>query len=88
MRGNQLQYFGVIDFCDRLWGMERNGTVTSKPVISPKVSPWLVEPGCSTPTRFRVATVSNNLENSTYSLCFTPKLKLTTLSTVEYFDPI
>ena len=38
-------------------------------------APWLVEPGCSTPTRTPVGTVSNHMENLTPSLYLAPKEK-------------
>ena len=77
MRENQLEYFGEIAFFDRLWGMEQiesPSVVTPKADPSPVVSPWLDEPGCSTPKRTPVATVSNHMENLTPSLWY--KLKL------------
>ena len=74
MYKNQLQYFGEIEVSDRLWGM---GHVESPLLCTPNpsstVSPWLDEPGCSTPTHTPVATVSNQMENLTPSLCLGPK---------------
>ena len=69
---NQFKYFKEIEFFDRLWGMEQiesPSVVTPKADPSPAVSPWLDEPGCSTPKRTPVATVSNHMENLTPSLC-------------------
>ena len=89
---NQLEYFEEIEFFDRLWGMEQiesPSVVTPKADPSPVVSPWLDEPGCSTPKRTPVATVSNHMENLTPSLCLAPKKKrkLTTLKKAqEYLD--
>ena len=91
---NQLEYFEEIEFFDRLWGMEQiesPSVVTPKADPSPVVSPWLDEPGCSTPKRTPVATVSNHMENLTPSLCLAPKKerKLTTLEKAqEYLDLI
>ena len=91
---NQLQYFEEIDFFDRLWGMEQIESpllVTPKADPSPTVSPWLDEPGSSTPTRTPEATVSNHMKNLTPSLCLAPmkKQKLTTLEKAqEYLDLI
>ena len=89
---NQLEYFEEIEFFDRLWGMEQiesPSVFTPKADPSPAVSPWLDEPGCSTPKRTPVATVSNHMENLTPSLCLAPKKKrkLTTLEKAqEYLD--
>ena len=91
---NQLEYFEEIEFFDRLGGMElieSPSVVTPKADPSPVVSPWLDEPGCSTPKRTPVATVSNHMENLTPSLCLAPKKnrKLTTLEKAqEYLDLI
>ena len=91
---NQLEYFEEIEFFDRLWGMEQiesPSVVTPKADPSPVVSPWLDEPGCSTPKRTPEATVSNHMENLTPSLCLAPKKKrkLTTLEKAqEYLDLI
>ena len=91
---NQLEYFEEIEIFDRLWVMEQ---IESPSVITPKadpstaVSPWLDEPGCSTPNLTPVATVSNHMENLTTSLCLAPKKtrKLTTLEKAqEYLDLI
>ena len=68
---NQLEYFEEIEFFDRLWGTERiesPSVVTPKVDPSPAVSPWLDEPGCSTPKRTPVDTVNNHMENLTPSL--------------------
>ena len=75
MCANQLQYFEEIEFFDRLWGTEQIESpflITPKADPFPAVSPWLGEPGCLTPTRTLVATVSNHLENLTPSLCLAP----------------
>ena len=75
---NQLEYFEEIEFFDHLWGMEQiesPSVVNPKADPSPAVSPWLDEPGCSTPKRTPVATVSNHMENLTPSLCLVPKKK-------------
>ena len=75
---NQLEYFEEIEFFDRLWGMEQiesPSVVTPTADPSPVVSPWLDEPGCSTPKRTPVATVSNHMENLSPSLCLAPKKK-------------
>ena len=91
---NQLEYFEEIEFFDRLWGMEQIESpllVTPKADPSPTVSPWLDEPDSTTATRTPEATVSNQMENLTPSLCLAPKKKrkITTLEkTQEYLDLI
>ena len=68
---NQIQYLNKIEFFHRLWALERTyspSLVTPKADSSPAVSPWLVEPGCSTPARTTRATVSNHMKNVTSSL--------------------
>ena len=91
---NQLEYFEEIEFFDRLWGMEQiesPSVVTPKSYASPVVSPWLDEPGCSTPKRTPEATVSNHMENLTPSLCLAPKKKrklITLEKAQEYLDLI
>ena len=75
---HQLEYSEEIEFFDRLWGMEQiesPSVVTPKADPSPAVSPWLDEPGCSTPKRTPVAIVSNHMENLTPSLYLAPKKK-------------
>ena len=71
--------------------IESPSVVTPKADPSPVVSPWLDKPGCSTPKRTPVATVSNHMENLTPSLCLAPKKKkkLATLEKAqEYLDLI
>ena len=68
---NQIQYFSKIEFFHRLRAMEQTDSpslVTPKADSSSAVSPWLGEPGCSTPTRTTRATVSNQTKNLTSSL--------------------
>ena len=65
--------------------------VTPKADPSPTVSPWLDEPDSTTATRTPEATVSNQMENLTPSLCLAPKTKrkITTLEKAqEYLDLI
>ena len=74
----QLQYFEEIEFFDRLWEMEQIESPllnTPKADLSPTVSPWLDEGDSSTPTRTPEATVRNDMENLTPSLCLAPKKK-------------
>ena len=73
--------------------IESPSVVTPKADPSPAVSPWLDEPGCSTPksTPVPVATVSNHMENLYPSHCLAPKKKrkLTTLEKAQdYLDLI
>ena len=73
---NQSEYFEEIEFFDRLWGIEKvesPSVVIPKADPSPAVSPWLDIPGCSTPKRIPVVTVSNHMESLTPSLCLAPK---------------
>ena len=90
---NHLEYFEEIEFFDRLWGMEQieSPSVTPKSDPSPAVSPWLDEPGCSTPKRTTVDNVNNHMENLTPSLCQAPKKKrkqTTEEKVQEYLDLI
>ena len=91
---NQLEYFEEIEFFHRLWGMEQIESpllVTPKADPSPTVSPWLDEPDSTTATRTPEATVSNQMENLTPSLCLAPKKKrkITTLEKAQdYLDLI
>ena len=71
--------------------IESPSIVTPKADPSPAVSPWLDEPGFSSPKRTPVATVSNHMEILTLSLCLAlmKKRKLTTLEKAqEYLDLI
>ena len=89
---NQLKNFEEIEFSKRLWEkIESPLLVTPKADPSPTVSPWPGGPDSSTPPRTQEATVKNDMEKLTPSLCLAPKKnrKLITLEKAqEYLDLI